>query len=417
LVKWARASADTEEMVQRVQKETGTTVSRSSIGRELARARARGLDIPNFRMLYGADLETPTAKAPAPEQDADNIRLERKLARARGTLDQERKRTSRLQKELHKAQEVIDFRRRAEGYDEEIRIRSPRRLKKSLRAGTPILMASDWHVEEVVDVLKVNHVNEYNPDIAKSRAGKFFRGVTYKIQQAKHEYDCREAVLWLGGDFITGFIHESYKENNAMSPIQAIHFWKGIAKAGIEMMLEQLPELEKLYVVCNYGNHGRTTRKPVDGAIAAANSFEHAAYIDLAELFEGNDRVEFKISAGTLEYVQIYEWTLRFTHGDKGVKFRDAIGGISTAARKAVMGWDTSRPADYTILGHWHQWITPFSDIIVNGSLIGYNPFAMDIKARWEPPQQGFWILDEERGRRHTESIWVSSYGARKPVQ
>ena len=85
--------------------------------------------------------------------------------------------------------------------------------------------------------------------------------------------------------------------------------------------------MQKLNVVLNYGNHGRTTRKPVDGSVAAANSFEHGAYHDLAELFEKEDRVQFRVSGSTLEYVQIYDWMLRFTHGDKGVKFRDAIGG------------------------------------------------------------------------------------------
>ena len=38
-----------------------------------------------------------------------------------------------------------------------------------------VLVASDWHVEENVDPAKVSYLNEFNIDIAKSRAETFFR--------------------------------------------------------------------------------------------------------------------------------------------------------------------------------------------------------------------------------------------------
>ena len=35
-----------------------------------------------------------------------------------------------------------------------------------------------------------------------------------------------------------------------------------------------------------------------------------------------------------------------------------------------------------------------------NGSLIGFNAYALSIKARFEPPQQAFFLIDAERKRK-----------------
>ena len=35
----------------------------------------------------------------------------------------------------------------------------------------------------------------------------------------------------------------------------------------------------------------------------------------------------------------------------------------------------------------------------MNGSPIGYNALALSVKARFEPPKQGFVMIDEEHGK------------------
>jgi hypothetical protein len=45
----------------------------------------------------------------------------------------------------------------------------------------------------------------------------------------------------------------------------------------------------------------------------------------------------------------------------------------------------------------------------VNGSVVGYNGYAMAIKATPEPPQQAFYILDSKRGKTCKSPIWVRS--------
>jgi hypothetical protein len=40
---------------------------------------------------------------------------------------------------------------------------------------TAVILASDWHLEEVINPETVNYLNEYNPTIAEQRAKNFFK--------------------------------------------------------------------------------------------------------------------------------------------------------------------------------------------------------------------------------------------------
>ena len=119
-------------------------------------------------------------------------------------------------------------------------------------------------------------------------------------------------------------------------------------------------------------------------------------YHTLAQHFESNPRVNFTIADGSHIYQDIYEWRLRFHHGDD-VRYQGGVGGISISLRKAHDAWNESRHADITVIGHWHQLVN-FNFAIVNGSLIGYNAFAQSIKARYEPPRQGFFLMCKDYG-------------------
>jgi hypothetical protein len=58
-------------------------------------------------------------------------------------------------------------------------------------------------------------------------------------------------------------------------------------------------------------------------------------------------------------------------------------------------------------MGHWHQ-LVDYGDVTVNGSLIGYNAYAMSVRAKPEPPQQAFYVLDSKRGKSCRAPIWVT---------
>jgi hypothetical protein len=97
-----------------------------------------------------------------------------------------------------------------------------------------------------------------------------------------------------------------------------------------------------------------------------------------------------------LTYVKVYNYSCRFHHGH-ALKYSGGIGGLFIPAFKAISQWNKSKHADWDFFGHFHQ-MKDGGNFISNGSLIGFNAYAVKIKADYEAPKQAFAIIDEERG-------------------
>jgi hypothetical protein len=54
------------------------------------------------------------------------------------------------------------------------------------------------------------------------------------------------------------------------------------------------------------------------------------------------------------------------------------------------------------VFGHFHQ-LKDGGDFVSNGSLIGYDSYALSIKADYEEPRQALILMDKKRGR---TSLW-----------
>lgn len=276
------------------------------------------------------------------------------------------------------------------------------RREASKREGTAVVLCSDWHVEERVDAIKVNGRNVYTPEIARERVERLGRGIVALIESHRSLMAIDNLVLWLGGDLITGYIHEELLESNFLSPTRATMFAHDLIADLIRYVLEH-GKLERLIVPCSYGNHGRLTPKPRIST-GADNSLEYFMYHNIRREFAADHRVEFVIAEGECTYVQVYDTTLRFTHGD-AIKFGGGVGGVHIPLRKAIAGWDTDIRADVTCLGHFHQYI-PHPRYVVNGSLIGWSPYGVRIKADYEHARQAFFVVDSREGPCLHTPIW-----------
>ena len=269
------------------------------------------------------------------------------------------------------------------------------RKKKSKNAGFPLTLWSDWHVEEKVDPKTINGRNEYNPDIAVDRVHQLVDGYIDRIGVMRGGWDIREGGIWLGGDLMTSYLHDENIESNYMSPTQTVLWLQSMITDAIDRVVERA-KLDKVYVWCNFGNHGRTTvrRRHSTGYM---NSYEWLIYNVLSQHYADHPVVDFDVSNGSHLYTDVYGKTIRFHHGDD-TRYGGGVGGISIPLRKAVFDWNTVRKADLTCFGHWHQ-LRDFNDIVVNGSLIGYNAYALAVKAKWEGPRQAFILMDENDGK------------------
>lgn len=275
--------------------------------------------------------------------------------------------------------------------------------------GTAVIALSDWHSEEIVKPGQVNGLNEYTPDICTMRATKIFQAALNLVQLLQERIAIPTIILALLGDFITGNIHgEENAESNAMQPTHALVFAMNLLISGIQFLLDNT---EADFVVpCHSGNHARTTKTTRFNS-ENGHSLEYLMYLTLAAHFRHEKRVTFLISEGMHSYVDLYAGqpgatTIRFHHGH-AVKYGGGVGGIYIPVNKAIAQWSKARHADLDVFGHFHQ-MRDGGNFLCNGSLIGYNTFALSIKADYEKPRQLLFLIDRKRGRTCTWPILVN---------
>jgi hypothetical protein len=254
-----------------------------------------------------------------------------------------------------------------------------------------VTLLSDWHYEEVVKPQGVNFLNDFNEDVAKERIRKCFITIVKYLNLHKKETHIEKMILALLGDFISGGIHDELKEGNTLLPIEAIWKVQKHITSGINYILEN--SCVKLVIPCSPGNHGRTTVKQRI-ATDHGNSLEWLMYLNLAKYYEGNNRVEFVVNEGYHTYIDIYDYTIRFHHG-QALRYQGGVGGIYIPVNKAINQWNKAKKADLDCFGHFHQ-MKNGGTFISNGSLIGWNSFAIRIKTDFEKPKQTFFLIDKK---------------------
>lgn len=264
---------------------------------------------------------------------------------------------------------------------------------KSSSEATYVMVASDWHIEEEVKPENVNGLNKYNLELSKERADMFFRNGHKLLKMFQKDVNVNTVVLALLGDFISNSIHEELMEANLLSPIDAIIRCQNYIASGIEFLLRD-SSIEELIIVCHTGNHGRTTKERRH-ATESGNSLEYFMYNQLANHFQGNKRVKFMIPMAYHSYLDIYGYTLRFHHGHN-MSYGGGVGGITISVNKAIAQWDKIRKADLDVFGHFHQFLDG-GKFIANGSMIGFNAYALSIKANFETPKQASFLIDKKR--------------------
>jgi len=268
---------------------------------------------------------------------------------------------------------------------------------------TAFIIGSDWHIEERVRAEEVNGVNEYNLETSKERADKFFANARRLVSIARKDSKVERVVLALLGDMITNNIHDELKEIALLSPALAILRCEEYIVSGINHLLED-KETKELVVVCTTGNHGRITKERRH-ATEQGNSLEHIMYHAIASNFKDNSRVKFVINEAYHTYLDVYEATIRFHHGHN-IGYGGGIGGMTIPINKKISKWNQLRKADLDVMGHFHQ-LFDGGNFIVNGSLIGYNAYALAIGASPEKPQQSFFLWVMGRGKTMVCPIWV----------
>jgi len=240
-------------------------------------------------------------------------------------------------------------------------------------------------------------VNAYNHQIAVDRAKRCFRTVidltTNHRSRPKYDY----AVLALGGDCLSGIIHDELRETNEFPiHISVLSLADHIA-AGIIAMQNAFG---RVYVPCVVGNHGRIDKKP-RAKNRVFDNYDWLVYQLLAKHFKGEKDITFEVPEGSDVQFALHNTRYLLTHGDQFKGGSGIAGALSPLllgdARKRKRQMAVQRPYDFVMMGHWHQYIMA-RGIICNGSSKGYDEYAAQCNFDFEVPTQAAWLTHPDWG-------------------
>ena len=281
-----------------------------------------------------------------------------------------------------------------------------------------ILMVSDLQWGEVVNYENMGGRNSYNMEIAALRLQRYFQHVCEL--GTEHWVGPPPAViyLWLGGDLISGEIHEELAKTNDLLSIPAVRDVSTHIIAGIDLLLKTFKC--DIRVVSTPGNHGRTTRKP-ESKDFAVNSYDTlvAWMVERWYVARGEKRLTFSAPRSGDALVAINGWNVLFTHGDRigsrgGQGF---VGPAATAARgmkKLVQDYVAEGTVvDLIVMGHLHTALE-LEEGFVNPSLVGPSEYARSGRMRSKPAGQWMLSIHPKRcpARRWLVTVGVAAEGS-----
>ncbi len=272
-------------------------------------------------------------------------------------------------------------------------------------AGIPTLLLSDLHWGEVVLPEEVQHVNEYSMRIAQAR----LRHVVDKTKSLLRDHvvgDYPGIVVCLGGDMVSGVIHDELEQTNDGTIMQqALDLYENLLAA----ILSLADEFGRVHLPCVPGNHGRSNRKWA-AKRKATLSYEWLVYQFLARATASDERISWQIPDAPDADYDLLGTKYRLTHGDSFKGGDGIIGPLGPVTRGTLkrgrMAQAMHNPFDVLLMGHWHTLIWG-SNYVVNGTLKGFDEFAMSLSITPEPPSQALWLTTAKHGRTILLPVYV----------
>lgn len=343
------------------------------------------------------------------EELRDKLQQQSQIDRLSRRLKQAEQENKFLRGQLEEQEVRNDFMSEIEGkgiihqwVDKHSALKIGHQKKSPIAALAPL---SDWHIEERVRKDSVSGFNEYNPAIAERRAQRIFQKIGDHIE--RHTPYAQVLYLGLLGDFVTGYIHEELEESNYMSPVEAILKAQDMLCSGIEY-LRKRKVVKKIICPTACGNHGRTGAK-TRISTRCQNSYEWMMYQQMANTYKKDSFIDILVCTGYHMHTEIFGRTVRWHHGDA---FRGGlgVGGPTIPILKKIAQWnDSPLPAELDLFGHLHNYL-PSRKFVLNGSLIGHSPYAVEIGAAAEPPSQSFVAFSKSRGMYLTARMFCEDH-------
>lgn len=265
-----------------------------------------------------------------------------------------------------------------------------------------VALFSDAHIEETVVPSSVLGMNEYNISIAEKRIQAYFQNLCECLKEDKVD----DLIFASLGDTISGYIHEELAQCNGLSPLEATYKAQSLIYSGLKYICEET-NLNSIKFIGIVGNHGRTTKK-IQHANGFKMSYEWLMYQNIKKFCEMDGLpIEFCIPEAEVAIVNTPDGQkFIFAHGFqiKG-SGTNTVCGIYPALNRLALKWGKVFGQDKIYIGHFHQCVS-IPNAVVNGSIIGYNTFALSNGFSYEEPNQYYEVYSSEIGQLLSRKIY-----------
>jgi hypothetical protein len=265
-----------------------------------------------------------------------------------------------------------------------------------------IALFSDAHIEETVEPASVLGKNIYNVEIAEQRIKNYFNNLATCLNKDHVE----ELIFASLGDTISGYIHDELAQTNGLTPSEATIKAQSLIYSGLDFLCKNT-KLNSIKFIGIVGNHSRTTKK-IQHSNGYKLSYEWIMYQNIKNMCEITGLpVEFNIPESEMAVADMPDGKrFVFVHGYQ-IKSggNGTVCGIYPALNRLAMKWDRTFDQDKIYLGHFHSCVS-IPNAVVNGSIIGFNSFALSNGFAYEEPAQMYEVYDTERGLLLTRKIY-----------
>ena len=238
-----------------------------------------------------------------------------------------------------------------------------------LEGNEAILNFSDFHLG--IAISKV-YCNEYNEDIARQRIGTLIKK-TIKYCEVN---DVKKLHLLINGDLINGYKYLSLIADKDMSVVESVTRSSEIIS---EMITELCKKINNVDLYFTVGNHANM--KQIKDNLPEDN-FEYLIFdfIRLRVKGLGNLTIHTNKFGDDIADIRIGNKLILGTHGHND-KPKQVISKLCTFV---------DEKASMVLLGHYHHFYSEESNdmnVVVNGSIVGCDPYANKLRLKSEPMQ------------------------------
>jgi hypothetical protein len=360
--------------------------------------------------LQGFVAGAPPAAVPREPEEPLAARQERRL---RDEIARLKREADQANRELNEAE---DLRAAVFGLGKPIdpaQHRIDLKPRKGEATEAALLFQSDEQWGEVIDLEEMGGINAYNRHIAEARYRRLIESAIRCCLPPNAAAPPPVFYYCMGGDSLSGSIHEELAETNDLSSIPAVMDYCRNISWGIRQLRAALGC--PIVVVRVPGNHDRTTIKRRAKGYNRT-SFDTIISWHLEMMFAEEEDVTFLIPKETDAYFDVLGWKFLLTHGDNmgtggGSGYIGAAAPITKGHRRLVeTAQQSGKPVDYVLTGHFHTALeTEYG--WANGSLPGFGEYAKLLRFKPSPPVQWLLHVHPDRGVTTRRQIMVAAPG------